>query len=74
MPPKPWYGFEVGRRQSYHLPFSMHMDETLCSRAWCCDDEEAAEVAEDVEVRGDDIVGCVVVVFWIEADSLLTMS
>jgi hypothetical protein len=57
MPPKLWYGLSVGRRQSYHLPFSMHMDETLCWRGAC--EAEDAEVEVEVEERGEDILACV---------------
>ena len=51
MPPKPWYGLSVGRRQSYHLPFSMQTEETWCLRG-------VAEVVEEVEVDdlGDDML------------------
>ena len=52
MPPKPWYGLSVGRRQSYHLPFSMQIEETWCLRG------VAEEVVEEVEVDdlGDDML------------------
>jgi hypothetical protein len=52
IPPKLWYGLSVGRRQSYHLPFSTQTEETWCLRGAA----EDVEVLVEVEDRGEDML------------------